>query len=89
MVRPVTVMSGSAWQLRHPTSGCALDDHAGRRGSSRRRRSSRLAGPTQCWPISTRRRSHITGELLLGQLVTGLGLAESTPGPLVVTEFVG
>src|SRR5439155_1297161 len=30
------------------------------------------------------------GWLLPGQMVTGLGLAESTPGPLImVTEFVG
>jgi chromate transporter len=33
---------------------------------------------------------HQFGWLLPGQMVTGLGLAESTPGPLImVTEFVG
>jgi chromate transporter len=60
------------------------------RGSSPRWRSSPSAAPTPCWPTSRRRRWSTTAGCPPDQMLTGLGLAETTPGPLIlVLQFVG
>jgi hypothetical protein len=43
-----------------------------------------------CWPMSRSRRSTSYGWVTAGEMLDGLGLAETTPGPLImVTQFVG
>ena len=49
-----------------------------------------LAAPIRCSPTWRRLRSRLIGWLSAGEMIDGLGLAETTPGPLIlVTEFVG
>ena len=49
-----------------------------------------MAAPIRCWPIWRSRRSRPIIWLTAGEMLDGLGLAETTPGPLIlVTEFVG
>ena len=48
------------------------------------------AAPTRCWPTSRSRRSSTIGWLQPGEMLDGLGMAETTPGPLImVLQFVG
>ena len=43
-----------------------------------------------CWPMSRSRRSRHYGWLQPGEMLDGLGMAETTPGPLImVLQFVG
>ena len=43
-----------------------------------------------CWPIWRRQAVGNFGWLTAGEMADGLGLAETTPGPLImVTQFVG
>ncbi len=58
--------------------------------SSRRWRWSPSAAPTPCSPMSRSRPSSTYGWLKPGEMLDGLGMAETTPGPLImVTQFVG
>ena len=44
----------------------------------------------RCWPMSRSRQSSITAGLGRGEMLDGLGMAETTPGPLImVLQFVG
>ena len=59
-------------------------------GSSPSSRWSRSAAPTRCWPTWRRTWCSPTAGSTAGEMLDGLGLAETTPGPLIlVTEFVG
>ena len=58
--------------------------------SSARWRSSPSAAPMPCWPMSPSRRSRHYHWVKPGEMLDGLGMAETTPGPLImVTQFVG
>ena len=51
---------------------------------------SRLAGPMPSWLTSLSRRSRTMGWVRPSEMLDGLGMAETTPGPLImVTQFVG
>ena len=95
-----------AGRLRSPRIWLALWLGAGRRRSSRcsgppmssarsrcssaRWRWSPSAAPMRCWPMSPSRRSRPYGWLTAGEMLDGLGMAETTPGPLImVLQFVG
>ena len=52
--------------------------------SSRRWRSSPSAAPTRCWPMSPSRPCETYGWLQPGEMLDGLGMAETTPGPLIL-----
>ena len=60
-----------------------------RRGCcSPRQRSSRSAAPTRCWRTSSQQAVQAYGWITPSDMVTGLGLAETTPGPLImVVQF--
>ena len=58
--------------------------------SSRSSRSSPSAAPMRCSPTWRRRRWRREGWLSATEMIDGLALAETTPGPLIlVTQFVG
>ena len=60
------------------------------RSSSARWRSSPSAAPTRSSPMSPSRRSSATAGCSRGEMLDGLGMAETTPGPLImVLQFVG
>ncbi len=71
------------------------DSRAAARAGQRRTvspssRWSASAAPMRCWPIWRSRRSRRYGWMTAPEMVDGLGLAETTPGPLIlVTQFVG
>ena len=71
---------------------CLADGTLARDGaaSSPRPRCSPSAAPTRCCPTSTRARSRHYGWLTAAQMIDGLALGETTPGPLImVVAFVG
>ena len=79
-----------------PVVALLLDARAGQRlqpdraSSSARWRWSPSAAPTRCWPMSRSRRSRHYRWLQPGEMLDGLGMAETTPGPLImVLQFVG
>ena len=103
---PPHARPGLAWSLRiagvclvlwlGPVLAPAADGGTGRRlqphraCSSPRWRSSPSAAPTRCWPMSRRRPSRPMAGSRPGEMLDGLGMAETTPGPLImVLQFVG
>ena len=62
----------------------------GSRCSSAKSRCSVSAAPMRCWLTSHSRPSRTYHWLLPGEMLTGLGMAETTPGPLImVVQYVG
>ena len=83
--RVVRALAGGDGDLR-----AGLDASRSRRGSSRRPRVVTFGGAYAVLAYMNQAAVVQYGWVTTSQMVTGLGLAESTPGPLImVTEFVG